>query len=184
MPDTTRKNEYGLQELFVDNGDGTYSRKVSATVAAAVGGATAANQDLTNAAIGAPADAAAGTDTATASQLSLFKRLLQKFAPLALQRTTMLAAVTATGAGSAVSDGGRGPSFSANVAGTGAVTATILVEGRNTASGVFFTLATITLSGTTSASDGFASLARYMEYRANLTAVSGTGAVVTVTMGS
>ena len=99
-------------------------------------------------------------------------------------RTTLLSAVTGTGAGSAVTDQGQPPSFAANVQGTGSVTATVVIEARNAASGVWFTLATITLSGTTSAADGFGSLVRYMEYRANLTAVSGTGAAVTVTMGS
>lgn len=102
----------------------------------------------------------------------------------ALVRTTLLAAVTATGAGSAVADSGRAPSFTATVAGTGAVSATVLIQARNTASGEWILLATITLSGTTTASDGFAQTVRYMEYRANLTARSGTGAAVTVTMGS
>lgn len=101
-----------------------------------------------------------------------------------LTRTALLSAVTATTSGSAVSDSGRAPSFSANVSGTGAVSATIQVQARNTASGVWLTLGTITLSGTTSAADGFASLARYMEYRAVLAAISGTGAAVTVTMAS
>lgn len=102
----------------------------------------------------------------------------------ALARSTLLSAVTSATTGAAFADNGRPPSFSANVSGTGAVTATVRIEARNTASGVWFTLATITLSGTASAADGFASLARYMEYRAVLAAVSGTGAAVTVTMGS
>lgn len=101
-----------------------------------------------------------------------------------LTRTAMLSAATATGAGSAVADAGGAPSFSAEVSGTGSVAATVLIQARNAASGQWLTLGTITLSGTTAATDGFASLARYMEYLANLTAVSGTGAAVTVTMGS
>lgn len=104
--------------------------------------------------------------------------------PAALGRTAMLNAVTTTQSGPAVSDNGRAPTFSANVSGTGAVSATIQVQARNTASGVWLTLGTITLSGTTSAADGFATLARYMEYRAVLSAISGTGAAVTVTMAS
>lgn len=99
-------------------------------------------------------------------------------------RTTLLAAATATGAGNPATDSGGAPSFSASVVGTGAVSATVVIEARNAAGGVWFTLATITLSGTASAADGFGSLVKYMEYRANLTAVSGNGAVVTVTMGS
>lgn len=103
---------------------------------------------------------------------------------VALTRTALLSAATATGAGSAVADAGSPPSFTATVAGTGSVSATVLIQARNTASGQWITLGTITLSGTTAAADGFASLARYMEYRANVTAISGTGAAVTVDMGS
>lgn len=102
----------------------------------------------------------------------------------ALTRTALLAAVTATGAGSAVADSGRAPSFTADVSGAGAVSATVLIQGRNVASGAWTLLGTITLSGSASASDGFASLTRYMEYRANLTAISGTSATVNVAMGS
>lgn len=105
-------------------------------------------------------------------------------APAPLARSTMLNAVTAAQAGLPVSDAGRPPSFSASVSGTGAVAATIRIEARNASNGVWFTLGTITLSGTTSVAEGFASLTRYMEYRAVLAAVSGTGAAVTVTMGS
>lgn len=99
-------------------------------------------------------------------------------------RTTMLAAATATGPSVAFPDRGQPPSFAANVQGTGAVTATVEIQARNAASGVWFRLATITLSGTTSAADGFGTLVRYMEYRANCTALTGTGAALTVTMGS
>mgnify|MGYP003440099415 FL=1 len=102
----------------------------------------------------------------------------------ALTRTALLAAATATGAGSAVADSGRAPSFTADVSGTGTVSATVLIQGRNVASGAWTLLGTITLSGSASASDGFASLTRYMEYRANLTAISGTSATVNVAMGS
>lgn len=102
----------------------------------------------------------------------------------ALTRTVMMSARTTTGAGDAVADTGKAPSFTASVSGTGAVSATVRIEGRNAANGVWFTLATITLSGTASAADGFGSMVRYMEYRAVLAAVSGTGAAVTVTMGS
>lgn len=102
----------------------------------------------------------------------------------ALTRTALLAAATATGAGSAVADSGRAPSFTADVSGTGTVGATVLIQGRNVASGAWTLLGTITLSGSASASDGFASLTRYMEYRANLTAISGTSATVNVAMGS
>ena len=127
-----------------------------------------------------------GGDASAANQLTQIARLeaIRDRLPAALARTTMLSAVTTTQSGNPVADNGRPPSFSASVAGAGAVSATVRIEARNAASGVWFTLGTITLSGTTSAADGFASLARYMEYRAVLAAVSGTGAAVTVTMGS
>lgn len=72
--------------------------------------------------------------------------------------------------------------YQASVKGTGAVTATVVIEGSN--DGEFFLeIATITLSGTTSDSDGFVSQAAWGFVRARLTAISGTGAAVTVTMG-
>lgn len=71
----------------------------------------------------------------------------------------------------------------ATVVGTGAVAATIIVEGSNSKdAGTWLTLATITLSGTTSASDGFTFSAPWSYVRARLTAVSGTGATVAATM--
>lgn len=100
-----------------------------------------------------------------------------------LTRTALLTAATATGPGSPVPDFGA-PSFTGEVTGTGAVSAAVRIEARNTASGVWTTMGTLTMSGTTSAGDSFGSLIRYMEYRANVTAISGTGAAVTVTMGS
>jgi len=117
------------------------------------------------------------------TQITRATEIRDRLPALALSRTTMMAARTTTGADNPVSDTGRPPSFSASVSGTGAVSATVRIEGRNAANGIWFTLATITLSGTTSAADGFGSLVRYMEYRAVLAAVSGTGAAVTVTMG-
>lgn len=140
--------------------------------------------------IGGTDEAAPGTDTASSGLNGRLQRIAQRLSTLIglfpgpLARTSMLSAVTTTQSGNAVADNGRPPSFSANVSGTGAVSATIRIEARNTANGVWLTLATITLSGTTTAADGFASLTRYMEYRAVLSAISGTGAAVTVTMGS
>jgi hypothetical protein len=65
-------------------------------------------------------------------------------------------------------------------ASTGA--ATVLIQVSN--DGVnFFTLGTITLTlGTSATSDGFAVANTYEYYRANLSAVSGTGATVSVYM--
>jgi len=72
--------------------------------------------------------------------------------------------------------------YQASVAGTGAVSATIVIEFSN--DGInWIEGATITLSGTTSATDGFAVDAGWVYARANLTAISGTGAAVTVMAG-
>ena len=77
----------------------------------------------------------------------------------------------------------RPGTIQASVVGTGAVTATVLIYGRN---GVLATdwmlLGTITLSGTTSAADGFALACTYQDLYASVTAISGTGAAVTCTL--
>jgi hypothetical protein len=71
--------------------------------------------------------------------------------------------------------------FMAKVSGTGAVSATVLVEVSNNNSD-FFDLATITLSGTTSDIDGLVSDELWQYVRGRITAISGTGAAVTLTM--
>lgn len=73
--------------------------------------------------------------------------------------------------------------FIAYVSGTGAVAATVLIEVSNN-NLHWITLGTITLSGTTEAADGFVSDESWPMVRARLTAVSGTDAAVTVTMGA
>jgi hypothetical protein len=71
--------------------------------------------------------------------------------------------------------------FMATVAGTGAVTATVPIE--YSLDGTYWaTGATITLSGTTSATDGYATVADWPFCRAKTTAISGTNATVTVKM--
>lgn len=72
----------------------------------------------------------------------------------------------------------------ASEVGTGAVTATVVVEVTNVPSVTtsWLTLGTITLSGTTTAQDGFASAAAWGAIRAKTTAISGTSAIVTVTL--
>lgn len=65
----------------------------------------------------------------------------------------------------------------ASVKGTGSVSATVVVEASNDAVD-FFTLATITLSGSGTAVDGFGASVRYPYTRAKVTAISGTGAAV------
>lgn len=100
----------------------------------------------------------------------------------------LLSAVTTTTTGTASDMKGiinDERNFTAKVAGTGAVTATVLVQVSNTPdTDSFFTLATITLSGTTSAADGFVSDESWQYVRGKVTAISGTGAAVTLTMGA
>lgn len=71
--------------------------------------------------------------------------------------------------------------FQAVVAGSGAVSATIVIDGSNDRDN-WIVVGTISLSGTTSATDGFASTAKWKYIRSRITAISGTNASVTVTM--
>lgn len=76
--------------------------------------------------------------------------------------------------------------YQASILGTaGAQTATVIIEGSNEEQpgGNFLAIGTITLSGTSSDSQGFVSQAKWGFVRARLTAITGTGAAVTVTMG-
>ena len=75
--------------------------------------------------------------------------------------------------------------FQAVITGTGALTGTILIQCSNDNVN-FITLGTITLSGTTTASDGFASSGEWAFHRAYIAqnGITGTGAVVNVTMAS
>lgn len=68
------------------------------------------------------------------------------------------------------------------VAGTGAVTATVLIRGSNDGSN-FVTTATLTLSGTTSASDGVVTEADWPYMNHQVSAITGTGAAVSCTTG-
>jgi hypothetical protein len=74
-----------------------------------------------------------------------------------------------------------GISFDCSLTGTGAVTATIVIEGTNGAAAQ--PLATVTLSGTGSDADGFSNNGNWTKARARLTAISGTDAAVFVKMG-
>jgi hypothetical protein len=93
--------------------------------------------------------------------------------------------VTVTGAGNAIYKDSPHATFHAVVTGTGAVTATVDIEVSNDGSTWVDTVAgTITLSGTTSHADGFTTTAAPWKFvRANVTAISGTGATVQVWMG-
>jgi len=98
----------------------------------------------------------------------------------ALKLSTLLKAATASVVGNIAGPANSGfKTFQASVTGTGAVTATLKIQVSNNPTLMgWLDLATITLSGTTTATDGFASEASWLFWRANLTAVTGTGASV------
>lgn len=98
---------------------------------------------------------------------------------------TLLSAATATGAGTALDIVGRSTQTFQAVGQTasGAGSATIKIQVSNNGTN-WLDLGTITLTlGTSAASDGFAAYAPWAYVRANITAISGTGAAVTVTVG-
>ena len=94
-----------------------------------------------------------------------------------------IAAGGAAAAGVAVRCPRDGGTVQATVSGTGAVSATVAIEGSNDGTN-WLTLGTITLRGTTSATDGFAFSAPWVYIRSNCTAISGTGAALSVVMGA
>lgn len=100
------------------------------------------------------------------------------------ESTTLLDGVTATGAGESQRAAARGKTYQAFGATTaGAGSATIEVQGSLDNSN-FDTIGTITLTlGTTSTSDSFTSDDRYKYLRGEVTAISGTGASVSLIVG-
>lgn len=99
---------------------------------------------------------------------------------------TLLSAATSTGAGEGMRLRSGMKSFSATVTGSGSVAATVQIEISNDgehwramvdADG---NTAEIVLSGTDSATDGFVTEESWLFHRANVTAITGTGAKVTV----
>lgn len=99
--------------------------------------------------------------------------------------TTLLLNKTVTGAGNSCFPSTPKKTFHGKGTTTsGAGSATIVVQVSNTdVDADYITLGTITLTlGTTSTSDGFASDAPWRFARGNVTAISGTGASVTLTM--
>lgn len=96
---------------------------------------------------------------------------------------------TGTGTGKAFSPIRDQRSFQASVVGTGAVTGTVEIYGSNEEPSAALAgvngllLGTITLSGTTSDTDGFATDAPWKWVWSKITAISGTDAAITVTMG-
>lgn len=101
-----------------------------------------------------------------------------------VKNATLLNAATATGAGSFANGASGTKTYHASgstSSGTGA--ATIIVQGSHT--GVSWdTIGAISLTlGTSATSDGFTSDDRYTIVRGNVSALSGTGATVTLSMG-
>jgi hypothetical protein len=96
---------------------------------------------------------------------------------------------TATGASSPTYKESPWSTFQAIVTGTGVVTATVLIQGSNqdaTFTGDksnWVTISTYTLTGTTTATSGDTSVSTWRYVRANVTAISGTGATVEAIMG-
>jgi hypothetical protein len=98
--------------------------------------------------------------------------------------TQLISSIDAPATGTSTHIGAGIPhrTYSASVTGTGALTATVVIYGSNDGM-TWNDLGTITLSGTSNATDGFPSVAPWEWVRADLTALSGTGAIVNVMMG-
>jgi len=96
---------------------------------------------------------------------------------------TLNAGQTVTGSGTVFQARPLNRAFEAWMNGTGALSATVLIEASN--DGINFgTRSTLNLSGNNYASQLFNdTLAPFPFVRATVTAISGTGAAVTVTMG-
>ncbi|MFV1943476.1 hypothetical protein VPH49_21930 [Pseudomonas luteola] len=73
--------------------------------------------------------------------------------------------------------------FQAIVKGSGAVSATLSVDVSNNGFDWIKDVATLSVSGTDMATEGFASDEPWAYYRGRLTAISGTGAMASLIMG-
>jgi hypothetical protein len=97
-----------------------------------------------------------------------------------IQGTNILTTTTNT-TGPAVVDRNPGGTFQAVITGTGSVTTTVTIQcsldGVN-----WLTLGTISLSGTTTATDGFVSAGEWLTYRAVTSGTSGTVSSIQVLM--
>lgn len=96
--------------------------------------------------------------------------------------TLIKSLATATGEALFIADVPNSRTYQATVVGTGAVTGTVIFEGSNDKI-LYVPIGTVTLTGTTSATDGFTSSAAWANIRARVTAISGTGALITATVG-
>lgn len=101
----------------------------------------------------------------------------------------LLDGATAVGAGTPIS-GAYIAKFSAQafVVGTGAVSATVIIEGSNNSTpagaGDWVPIATLNLSGTTRATDGGVAETLWGQIRARVSAISGTNATVSASIQS
>lgn len=81
-------------------------------------------------------------------------------------------------------DGSSVWTHSASVSGTGAVAATVVIEGTGDEAGAesadWYTVCTLDLSGTTTATEAFSGLNVPVRLRHRVTAISGTSAVLRV----
>lgn len=102
------------------------------------------------------------------------------------QVQNLLTAATATGAGDSYTPWGKDFTIQASGAtSAGAGAATIVIQVSNDTSLAWQTMGTITLTLSTTASvDSFGSALPWKFVRANITAISGTDATVTVAMGN
>jgi hypothetical protein len=102
-----------------------------------------------------------------------------------VEATALLTAATATGAGSGIPGIAATKTYQAHGTTTaGAGAATILVQGSNDGTN-WNTIGTISLTlATTTSSDSFNSEDRYRHLRGNVSAISGTGASVSLTVAS
>ena len=117
--------------------------------------------------------------------LILLVLTLVSFVASASQTAQLLSAKTTTGAGNSHSVQSIEKTFQCagrTTASTGS--ATIKIQASNDATLPWLDVATITLTlGTTDTADGFSSAAQWKFNRANVTAISGTGANVDCVMG-
>jgi hypothetical protein len=96
----------------------------------------------------------------------------------------VLTGATSVSSGNGVPKAAPKSTFQAVLTGTGALTATVVIEGSNDGTNwVATALGTISLSGNDAVSDGFANDAPWKYVRARVTAITGTSATVTVLMG-
>lgn len=99
------------------------------------------------------------------------------------QAIPLFTARATTGTGTTREAPGPGATVQAVVTGTGAVSSTVVIQVSNNGTN-WLDLGTLTLSGTTAATQGLALNAHWVYIRGNITALSGTSAAVTVTMGT